>query len=137
MVTCGYGAWRVLKNVMGLWLVQQCRRVFVERGGTSVTANIRGGGEFGAAVGIGEELVKGLFEAGGVGHLHGGLGIGQCLRGGAFRVGAHTMDEIEHRVIRETVRFAKEDKALAAQLLGLSVRTIYRKLEPERRECEK
>jgi rhamnulokinase len=26
------GTWRVLKNVMGLWLVQQCRRVFEARG---------------------------------------------------------------------------------------------------------
>ena len=29
------GTWRVLKNVMGLWLVQQCRRVFEVHGGTS------------------------------------------------------------------------------------------------------
>ena len=29
------GTWRVLKNVMGLWLVQQCRRSFEARGGTT------------------------------------------------------------------------------------------------------
>ena len=29
------GTWRVLKNVMGLWLVQQCRRAFEARGGTA------------------------------------------------------------------------------------------------------
>ncbi len=29
------GTWRVLKNVMGLWLVQRCRVVFEARGGTS------------------------------------------------------------------------------------------------------
>jgi two-component system response regulator HydG len=46
-----------------------------------------------------------------------------------FRVGSLTMDELEHRLIRETVRFTKDDKTLAAQLLGISVRTIYRKLD--------
>jgi two-component system response regulator HydG len=40
-----------------------------------------------------------------------------------------TMDEIERRVIHETLRQTKEDKALAAQLLGISVRTIYRKVD--------
>ncbi len=39
------------------------------------------------------------------------------------------MDEIERRVIHETLRQTKEDKALAAQLLGISVRTIYRKVD--------
>ncbi len=51
-----------------------------------------------------------------------------------FRVGVTTMEEVEHRLIRETVRFAKDDKTLAAQLLGLSVRTIYRKLDPGGKE---
>jgi len=41
-----------------------------------------------------------------------------------------TMDEIEMRVIRETLRQTKGDKNLAAQLLGIAARTIYRKLEP-------
>ena len=39
------------------------------------------------------------------------------------------MDEIERRVIHETLRHAKGDKTLAAQLLGIAARTIYRKLE--------
>jgi two-component system response regulator HydG len=51
-----------------------------------------------------------------------------------FKIGSQTMDELEHRVIRETVRFAKDDKTLAAQLLGISVRTIYRKLDPNTKE---
>jgi len=46
----------------------------------------------------------------------------------AFEVGS-TLDEIEHRVIRETLRHTKGDKSLAAQLLGISTRTIYRKLD--------
>jgi two-component system response regulator HydG len=39
------------------------------------------------------------------------------------------MDEIERRVIHETLRHTKGDKTLAAQLLGIAARTIYRKLE--------
>ncbi len=42
---------------------------------------------------------------------------------------ARTLDEIELRVIRETLRHTKGDKTLAAQLLGISTRTIYRKLD--------
>lgn len=37
--------------------------------------------------------------------------------------------EIENRVIRETLRHTKGDKSVAAQLLGISTRTIYRKLD--------
>ncbi len=39
------------------------------------------------------------------------------------------LQEIELRVIRETLRHAKGDKSVAAQLLGISTRTIYRKLD--------
>src|SRR5882672_1296227 len=45
-----------------------------------------------------------------------------------FEIGA-TLDEVELRVIRETLRHTKGDKSLAAQLLGISTRTIYRKLD--------
>lgn len=38
------------------------------------------------------------------------------------------LDEVEQRLIRETLRHTKGDKTLAAQLLGISTRTIYRKL---------
>jgi len=41
------------------------------------------------------------------------------------------LEEIERRVIRETLRHTGEDKRRAAQLLGISTRTIYRKLEAE------
>ena len=37
--------------------------------------------------------------------------------------------EIELRVIKETLKHTKGDKSLAAQLLGISTRTIYRKLD--------
>ena len=39
------------------------------------------------------------------------------------------MEEIERRVIHETLRHTKGDKNLAARLLGIAARTIYRKLE--------
>ena len=39
-----------------------------------------------------------------------------------------SLDEIERRLIRETLRHTRGDKSLAAQLLGISTRTIYRKL---------
>ena len=44
-----------------------------------------------------------------------------------FSVGT-PLDEVERRLIRETLRHARGDKSVAAQLLGISTRTIYRKL---------
>ncbi len=44
-----------------------------------------------------------------------------------FSVGT-PLDEVELRLIRETLRHARGDKSVAAQLLGISTRTIYRKL---------
>jgi two-component system response regulator HydG len=41
------------------------------------------------------------------------------------------MEEVERRVIHETLRHTKGDKTLAARLLGIAARTIYRKLERE------
>lgn len=43
-----------------------------------------------------------------------------------------TMDDVEMRIIDETLRHTKGDKTLAAQLLGIATRTIYRKLEGRR-----
>jgi DNA-binding NtrC family response regulator len=45
-----------------------------------------------------------------------------------FPVGT-PLSEIELRVIKETLKHTKGDKAVAAQLLGISTRTIYRKLD--------
>jgi two-component system response regulator HydG len=39
------------------------------------------------------------------------------------------MEDIERLVIRETLRHTRGDKTLAAQLLGIAARTIYRKLD--------
>ena len=40
-----------------------------------------------------------------------------------------SMKEIEHQVILETLQMTGGDKELAARLLGISSRTIYRKLD--------
>jgi len=40
-----------------------------------------------------------------------------------------TMEEVERQVIRETLRHTRGDKNLAAQILGIAARTIYRKLD--------
>jgi two-component system response regulator HydG len=39
------------------------------------------------------------------------------------------LEEVERRLIRETLKHTDGDKSLAAQLLGISTRTIYRKLD--------
>jgi two-component system response regulator HydG len=41
------------------------------------------------------------------------------------------LEEVERRAIHETLRHTKGDKRLAAQLLGIATRTIYRKLEAD------
>jgi two-component system response regulator HydG len=38
------------------------------------------------------------------------------------------LEEVEHRMLRATLQQTDDDKSLAAQLLGISTRTIYRKL---------
>jgi two-component system response regulator HydG len=45
----------------------------------------------------------------------------------SFSIGT-TLSEVESRMIRETLKHTAGDKSLAAQLLGISTRTIYRKL---------
>ncbi len=39
------------------------------------------------------------------------------------------LDEVERRLIRETLRYTRGDKTLAARLLGIAPRTIYRKMD--------
>ena len=46
----------------------------------------------------------------------------------SFKIGT-PLEEVEHTVIHQTLRHTKGDKQLAAQLLGISARTIYRKLD--------
>jgi len=45
-----------------------------------------------------------------------------------FAVGS-SLDEVKRELIRHTIRFAASDKTLAAKILGLGVRTLYRPLE--------
>jgi two-component system, NtrC family, response regulator HydG len=44
------------------------------------------------------------------------------------------LETIEKRVIEETLRFSRGDKNLASKILGISSRTIYRKIEEEKKE---
>ena len=46
----------------------------------------------------------------------------------SFSIGT-PLDEIERRVIKATLEHTRGDKQLAAQLLGISARTIYRKID--------
>jgi two-component system, NtrC family, response regulator HydG len=41
------------------------------------------------------------------------------------------LEEVERRLIRETLRYTRGDKTLAARLLGIAPRTIYRKMDRE------
>ena len=45
-----------------------------------------------------------------------------------FSVGT-PLAEVERRLIMETLKFTRGDKRLAADLLGIATRTIYRKIE--------
>jgi two-component system response regulator HydG len=45
------------------------------------------------------------------------------------------LETIEKRVIEETLRFSRGDKNLASKILGISSRTIYRKIEEEKKEA--
>ncbi len=65
-------------------------------------------------------------------------GLRRPLAGGAVASGTPgaltiplgtPMEEIERLVIRETLRQTRGDKTLAAQILGIAPRTIYRKLD--------
>ena len=54
----------------------------------------------------------------------------------SFPIGT-PLSEIEMRVIRETLHHTKGDKRLAAKLLGIATRTIYRRLEALQAETDK
>ena len=49
----------------------------------------------------------------------------------SFKIGDKTMDEIETEMIEATLKYTNGDKNQAAQLLGLSLRTLYRKLSKD------
>ena len=41
------------------------------------------------------------------------------------------LEEVEDRLIDETLRYTKGDKTLAAKLLGIATRTIYRRMKTD------
>ncbi|MBI5967130.1 MAG: helix-turn-helix domain-containing protein [Deltaproteobacteria bacterium] len=44
------------------------------------------------------------------------------------------LETIERRVIEETLRHSRGNKNLASKILGISARTIYRKIEEDKKE---
>ena len=63
------------------------------------------------------------------------LSVGGGVPSLSFSIGT-PLAEIEMRVIHETLRQTKGDKRLAAKLLGIATRTIYRRLEATDAEAE-
>jgi two-component system response regulator HydG len=62
----------------------------------------------------------------------GAAGQGGAPLGGALAVPLGTpLEEVERMLIRETLRYTRGDKTLAARLLGIAPRTIYRKMDRE------
>ncbi len=58
------------------------------------------------------------------------LGSEQAIRHLVVPVGT-PLEEVEDRLIEETLRYTKGDKTLAAKLLGIATRTIYRRVKGE------
>ncbi|OGB91220.1 MAG: Fis family transcriptional regulator [candidate division NC10 bacterium RIFCSPLOWO2_12_FULL_66_18] len=57
-------------------------------------------------------------------------GADQAARHLVISVGT-PLEEVEDRLIEETLRYARGDKTLAAKLLGIATRTIYRRMKGE------
>ena len=64
-----------------------------------------------------------------------GGGDGPGARAISVSIGT-PLEEVERRLIFETLKYTKGDKRVASQLLGIATRTIYRRLESERAEGE-
>ncbi len=64
-----------------------------------------------------------------------GDGQGPGARAISVSIGT-PLEEVERRLIFETLKYTRGDKRVAAQLLGIATRTIYRRLESARSEEE-
>ncbi|HEX9899237.1 MAG TPA: helix-turn-helix domain-containing protein, partial [Candidatus Methylomirabilis sp.] len=58
------------------------------------------------------------------------VGIERIARHLVIPIGT-SLEEVEDRLIEETLRYTKGDKTLAAKLLGIATRTIYRRMRAE------
>jgi two-component system response regulator HydG len=58
------------------------------------------------------------------------VGADQAARHLVISIGT-PLEEVENRLIEETLRYTKGDKTLAAKLLGIATRTIYRRVKAE------
>ncbi len=61
------------------------------------------------------------------------VGSDQAARHLVISIGT-PLEEVEDRLIEETLRYTKGDKTLAAKLLGIATRTIYRRMKGESEE---
>ena len=64
-----------------------------------------------------------------------GDGSGPGARAISVSIGT-PLEEVERRLIFETLKYTRGDKRVAAQLLGIATRTIYRRLESARADEE-
>jgi two-component system response regulator HydG len=58
------------------------------------------------------------------------VGSDQAARHLVISIGT-PLEEVENRLMEQTLRYTKGDKALAAKLLGIATRTIYRRIKGE------
>jgi two-component system response regulator HydG len=58
------------------------------------------------------------------------VGSDQAARHLVISIGT-PLEEVENRLMEETLRYTKGDKTLAAKLLGIATRTIYRRIKGE------
>ena len=63
------------------------------------------------------------------------VGADQAARHLVISIGT-PLEEVEDRLIEETLRYTKGDKTLAAKLLGIATRTIYRRMKGETETSE-
>jgi two-component system, NtrC family, response regulator HydG len=63
------------------------------------------------------------------------VGADQAARHLVISIGT-PLEEVEDRLIEETLRYTKGDKTLAAKLLGIATRTIYRRVKGEAETSE-
>jgi two-component system response regulator HydG len=82
--------------------------------------------EVGAVGGPGGD---GLAAAAGAGGPSAGIGGGAGGSGGYASLAGTSLEQLEKRAIRETLRLTAGNREKAAQLLGIGERTLYRKLK--------
>lgn len=76
-----------------------------------------------------EAIARSADAEGAVARHHRAMSVNHGNESGVFVPLPSSMDEIEKRVIEETLKFTDGDKSQAARLLNIGRKTLYRKLE--------